>query len=110
MPPQLLRRLAAFRLVQGCVDRAIQPHALVDLENTPGRHGPDRFHPGVEIGPPWHVVPADLEHILKPRRGEHAGMGTVAFQDGIGRHGGAVEDVAQGRRRDPCQVQAFLTP
>ncbi len=55
-------------------------------------------------------MPPDLQDILKTLRGDHAGTGALALQNGVRRHRRAVQDVINCRWRHPCQVQDFLDP
>ena len=45
-------------------------------------------------------LPPDLQHVLEAGGGEQAEPGPFAFEHGIGRHGGAVQEAADLLRRD----------
>ena len=62
---------------------------------------PIRLDPGEHVGLARNVVPADLEDVLEALGGEQRRLGALALEDQVGRDGGAVEHVAERRRREP---------
>ena len=63
----------------------------------PGRQGRRAFHIEViKIGP---VLAPDFQHILKTHCGDQGGASAFAFQQGIGGHGAAVDEIG-GRAVD----------
>ncbi len=87
---------------------AVRPDPAGDLVNVAGEHRAFRLHPRKQVGPPRHVLPADLQHVLETGRGQQAGAGALALEDQIGRHGRAVQHAGNVLGRAPGRGQDLL--
>ena len=84
-------------------DRAVGRDALVDLDDVPAGH--DRFGLGVaKVVDRVLVVPLEQQHVADALRDEEADRGALAFEDRIGRHRRAVDELLDRSRVEAGRV------
>ena len=97
-------RRAHRRLVQRDLDAAVVAHAFRHLQAQIARHQRRRLVglQVVQVGP---LLPADLQQVAKPVRGDQPGLHAAMLDQRVGRHRRAVTEIADRRRRgvDPRQ-------